>query len=173
MPTASSGVTSRRIAAAAVLVAALLLGYVWLTKNPPTGPFEGEQAPPFELVALDGTAFASESLRGRPVFINFWATWCDPCLEEMPIIQRMHEKYGEALAIVAVTDEPVPVASRYIAKYGYTFPAYVDPGGFMTEDYLVHFFPTSLFVDASGVIRGRHAGQLSEEQMEAYIRRIL
>lgn len=173
MPTAPSGVAVRRIAAAGVFLSVLLLGYLWLTKNPPTGPFEGELAPPFELVALDGTAFASENLQGKPVFINFWATWCDPCLEEMPIIQRMHEKYGEALAIVAVTDEPVPIASRYIARHGYTFPAYVDPAGAMTDDYLIHFLPTSLFVDASGIIRGRHTGQLSEEQMEAYIQRIL
>lgn len=173
MPTAFSGAAARRITAAGVLLALALLGYVWLTKNPPTGPFEGEQAPPFELLTLDGAAFASESLQGRPVFINFWATWCEPCLEEMPIIQQMYERYGEALAIVAVTDEPVPLASRYIAQYGYTFPAYVDPGGSMTDDYLIHFLPTSLFVDASGVIRARHTGQLNEEQMEAYIRQIL
>lgn len=156
-----------------VLLALIALGYVWLTRNPPVGPFVGEQAPPFDLVALDGSAFTIESLEGRPIFINFWATWCPPCLEEMPIIQRMYEKYGEALAIVAVTDEPIPIARPYVAEHSYTFPVFVDPGGRMSGDYLVQALPTSLFIDASGVIRARHIGQLTEEQMEAYIQKVL
>lgn len=173
MSTAASRRTRRRIASVGVLLALLGLGYAWLAKNPPVGPFVGEQAPPFDLVTFDGSSFTLGDLGGRPVFINFWATWCPPCLEEMPVIQKMHEKYGDALAIVAVTDEPIPVARPYIAEHGYTFPVYVDPGGIMTGEYLVQALPTSVFIDASGVIRIRHTGQLNEEEMEAYIRRIL
>jgi len=160
----------RRAAIAAVCLAIALV--FWRYGNPPIGPFEGERAVDFSLETLSGDRVAYADLAGQPVFINFWATWCVPCLEEMPIIQQVYTEHPGAFAVVAVSDEPVEKIREYVEKYGYTFPIYVDRGGAMNRAYQITFLPTSVFIDSEGVVRGRHVGQMGRSDIRSYLERV-
>lgn len=153
-------------------VAAGIAVVVWLYGQPPAGPFAGERAPDFTVTALDGESVTLQSLRGKPVFVNFWATWCLPCLEEMPEIEELYREYPGRFHVVAVTDEPRTTVTRYLQSFDYTFPIYLDNRGEMGRSYLVRAMPTSLFIDERGVIRARHVGQINRAQMEHYLRQL-
>lgn len=153
-------------------VCAAVVVVFWLFGSPPVGPYEGERALDFTLETLDGKQVALKDFAGQPVFVNFWATWCLPCLEEMPIIQEMYEEHPGAFAVIAVSDEPLDTIRAYVEKYGYTFPVYVDRGGEMGQNYQVLFMPTSVFIDAKRVIQARHLGPLNRSQFTSYLERI-
>jgi len=153
-------------------VCAAVVLVFWLFGSPPVGPYEGERALDFTLETLAGDRVGYKDLAGRPIFVNFWATWCLPCLEEMPIIQELYEEYPGAFTIVAVSDEPVDTIREYVQKHGYTFPIYVDRSGTMGQEYQVLFMPTSVFIDAGGVIQKRHLGQLNRSDMLSYLEQI-
>lgn len=157
--------------AGGIIVVALVL---WRFGQPPVGPYEGERAPQATLTLLDsGERIELSSLRGKPVFINFWATWCLPCREEMPAIQALYDEHPGAFHVVAVSDEPAETVRAYVEEFGFTFPIYLDPRGEMGRAYHVLAMPTSLFLDEAGVIRARHIGQMTREQMEQYLRQLV
>lgn len=153
-------------------VAAAVVLVFWLFGSPPVGPYEGERAIDFALETLDGRPVSLKDFAGKPVFVNFWATWCLPCLVEMPIIEELYNERPGAFAVVAVSDEPVETIREYVEKHGYTFPIYVDRGGKMGQEYQVLFMPTSVFIDAKGVIQARHLGELNRSLLESYLERI-
>lgn len=157
----------------AIVIAVVVGGLVWWGQSPEEGPFEGNRAPRFELMDRQGQMVHSAEFAGKPLFINFWATWCEPCRYEMPEIQAVYDEWGGAFEVIAVSDEPLPTIERYIDSYGYTFPVYVDADRSMHQDYLIRAMPTSVFVDARGIIRAVHLGQLTREQIEAYLARIV
>ncbi len=147
---------------------------LWYFGQPAVGTFEGERAPNFTVTELSsGDAVDLASLQGKPVFINFWATWCLPCLEEMPEIQALYEEHAGAFHVVAISDEPRQTVVRYLEDFDYTFPIYLDHKGEVGRSYLVRAMPTSIFIDRRGVIRSRHIGQLSGAEMENYLLEIL
>lgn len=156
-----------------VAAVAVIAGVLWYYGQPATGPFAGERAPNFEVTTLDQDRIAFESLLDKPVLINFWATWCLPCLEEMPAIQALYEKYPGAFHVMAISDEPLDTVTRYLEDFDYTFPIYLDPRGEVGRTYLVQAMPTSLFIDQRGIIRTRHIGQMTAEQMEQYLQPLL
>lgn len=146
---------------------------LWQYGQPAIGPFQGERAPDFSVVDLDGQTFHLEAFQGTPVLVNFWATWCLPCLEEMPEIQQVWEEFGDAFHVMAISDEPQHVVENYLADFSYTFPIYLDPGREVGQAYLVHAMPTSLFIDERGIIQARHIGQLSRQQLRDYLGQII
>lgn len=146
---------------------------VWYFGQPAIGTFEGDRAPDFTVEDLSGETLNLSSLRGKPVFVNFWATWCLPCLEEMPEIQALYEKNPGAFHVVAISDEPRNTVVRYLEDFDYTFPIYLDRRGEVGRSYLVRAMPTSIFIDEQGIIRARHIGQLSGPEMEEYLQTIL
>lgn len=170
-PTQPSNRRLRLILSLALL--AVVVGYVWYASEPPVGPFENHRAPDFSVMNLDGEFITLADVTGKPVLINFWATWCLPCLEEMPVIQSLHDRRGDEFHVVAVSDETLGPVSRYIERYEYTFPVYLDVDRSMHEAYLVQFMPTSLFLDAQGIVRGIHIGAMNEEQLEAYLDQLI
>ena len=120
-----------------------------------------------------GQLVHSAEFAGKPLFINFWATWCEPCRYEMPEIQAVYDEWGGAFEVIAVSDEPLPTIERYIDSYGYTFPVYVDAD-------LEHASRLPDPGDADervcrrgGIILGGAFGQLTREQIEAYLARIV
>lgn len=162
-----------RLLAALLLVVAVVAVVLWLGQSPDEGPFEGNRAPAFELMDRRGEPVASTAFAGKPLFINFWATWCEPCRYEMPEIQALYEEWDGAFEVLAVSDEPLPTVERYFNEFGYTFPYYIDADRSMNQAYLIRALPTSLFVDSRGIIRAVHLGQLTREQMEIYLARIV
>lgn len=156
-----------------LVIAAVAAVLFWFGKSPEEGPFEGNRAPAFALMDLAGELVESTAFAGQPLFINFWATWCEPCRYEMPEIQALYDEAGGAFEVIAVSDEPLPTVQRYLDQFGYTFPVMLDVDRSMYEDYAVFALPTSVFIDARGVIRAVHLGQLTREQMETYLARIV
>jgi len=111
------------------------------------------------LRSLDGEPAHMESFRGRTIFLNLWATWCAPCLAEMPYIQKLYEDVGdEGIVFITIsTDEEADVARQYIEAKGYTFPVYrVD--GPMPALYRSPTLPTTWVISPEGKLATVHAG---------------
>lgn len=152
--------------------------------NQPTEPFttdirqispeEGAIAPDFTLDNTEGESIQLSQLIGQPVLINFWATWCAPCLTEMPIFQDRFETHNQdGLRILAVDfDEPEEDVVFFKEELGLTFDLLLDPGGEIQTLYRVLGYPTSFFVDSEGVIQVQHIGVMTESQLDGYLEQI-
>lgn len=120
-------------------------------------PRTGFLAPQFTLYNQQGQPVQLSDLRGRPVLINFWASWCTPCQAEMPAMQKVYQDYkDEGLEILAINtiyqDDPQAVTS-FVQEYGLSFPILLDTDATAAGQYQVRALPTSFFVDANGIIR--------------------
>lgn len=135
-------------------------------------PVLNRLAPDFELKDLSGTSVRLSSLKGKPVLINFWATWCGPCQSEMPLIQEIAQKYPN-LVVLAVNDGEVQRdVVDFVDRYGLKFPVLMDPEALVNIQYQVTGLPTSYFVDEQGVIRSLQIGVLSDTQIETHLKKI-
>jgi len=117
-------------------------------------------APPIELKTLDGQPFRLEQLRGKVVLVNFWATWCEPCVEEMPSMQKLRQRLaGAPFEIVAVNHQEGEARIRsFLKKVPLDFPIVRDTDGDVTRVWQTRIFPSSYLVDAEGKIRYVMAG---------------
>jgi peroxiredoxin len=129
-------------------------------------PEEGAMAPDFLLEDLGGGELRLSDLRGRPLIINFWATWCAPCRKEMPQFVEAYDKYkGEGLEIVAVNlQEGKSIASKFADDYGMDFTVAVDRDGEVGDQYHLLGLPTTYFVGRDGVIRSVFTGPFEAEE---------
>ena len=127
-----------------------------------------------EVIVTDmaGQPVSLSDLRGRPLLINFWATWCPPCREEMPALERIERKRAErgAAVIVINFEEDEATIRRYLAENGLSLRVFQDNRGEVAQILDITHLPTTLFVDDEGVIRSRNEGPLSQGQMEAGLR---
>jgi Thiol-disulfide isomerase and thioredoxins len=106
----------------------------------------------------------------KPVFINFWATWCPPCMREMPEMQRLYAARGDEFEILAVNFlEHRPQVIPWVEEYGLEFPILMDVTGEVSSRYGVWSYPTSVFIDKDGIVRGRFVGELSYQMMEDFV----
>jgi thiol-disulfide isomerase/thioredoxin len=136
----------------------------------------GDMAPNFEFSAFDGRRLKLSDFRGRPVFLNFWATWCGPCKAELPAMEtslRNHEASG--LVIVAMNNgEDFVPAERFLRDLEVRLTAFgYDPESLVTRRYELIGMPTSYFIDAHGVITRVVAGALNERQMESAVQEVI
>lgn len=133
----------------------------------------GTAAPDFELKNISGNSVHLNELKGKPVLLNFWATWCGPCEVEMPAIEARYERHQAELSILAVNfDEPEKDVRQYAERLGLSFDILLDPGGKIQDLYRVRGYPTTYLVDAEGVIRVHHVGSMSEEQLDSYLQQV-
>lgn len=133
---------------------------------PSQGPIVGKPAPDFTLVDIKGETVRLSSLRGKPVLVNFWATWCIPCAQEMPMIESAYQKEGSQFVVLAVNaDEPDAKVRDYVNKMGLTFTVLLDPGGTVQSQYRLNGYPSSFFIDRDGVIRDEHIGVMDSTQL--------
>ena len=128
--------------------------------------------PAVTVTDLAGQTVNLADLRGRPVLINFWATWCPPCREEMPALERVERKWAErgAAVIVINFEEDKATIRRYLAENGLSLRVFQDSSGEVAQKLDITYLPTTLFVDGTGVIRSRNEEVLSQSQMEAGLR---
>ena len=139
----------------------------------PTGETEaqGSEAPDFTVYDLEGNPHKLSDFRGKPVLLNFWASWCGPCQMEMPDFQKYYESHGDKVnfVIVNLTDgqqETVESASEFIAEKGYTFPVYYDTDIDAAMKYGVSAVPVSYFIDAEGYFVAWAQGALSADMLQ-------
>ena len=138
--------------------------------NPSTVLAIGSPVPEFALVALNGQQVKINELRGYPIMINFWASWCGPCVAEMPLIQDRYDQYGSRLVILAINaDEPRSDVLDFVNDNGLTFSILLDPNGSVQSLYHIRAYPTSFFVDAEGILQAEHIGTLSATQIDQYL----
>jgi cytochrome c biogenesis protein CcmG/thiol:disulfide interchange protein DsbE len=135
----------------------------------------GDPAPAFTLTDLDGRTVSLADLRGRPVIVNFWASWCGPCIEEMPLLKRASAEHAsDGLAVVGIVFQDRAEAARaFAARIGADWPAALDPGSAVANAYGVDAPPASFFVNRSGIVAGRQIGQLSAADLQRQLATIL
>jgi peroxiredoxin len=119
-----------------------------------------DRAPDFTLKNLEGTNLRLDEYRGQVVLINFWASWCGPCRQEMPLLDRIHQRYSDAgFAVLGVNVEgTLGPAKETAAKTGVTFPVLVDENQRVSALYDLESMPSSVVVDRDGVVRYVHRG---------------
>ncbi len=147
------------------------LGGVAVVEDPTAGTEDAASlAPDFTVYDLDGNAHTLSEFRGKPVILNFWASWCGPCVSEMPEFQKFYEAYGQDIHFVLVnlTDghqETVESASQFLEAGGYTLPVYYDTDVNAAMVYGVSAVPVSYFIDAEGYFVAWAQGALSEDML--------
>lgn len=134
------------------------------------GVQKGNAAPDFELTTLDGTPVKLSNFKGKKVILNFWATWCPPCKEEMPHMQNFYEKFkANGIEIVAVNltsvDKGQKVIETFVKNIGITFPILLDKDGKIGDIYQTISIPTSYILDSKGIITNKIIGPMDEEMM--------
>jgi peroxiredoxin len=130
----------------------------------------GEYAPNFALTDSTGKEVTLRDHRNKVVLINFWATWCPPCLQEMPDIQSRFEIHQGDLSVLAVNDgDTLAQVTDFQEEIGLTFNPLLDPNGSVTTLFQVSAFPTSIFLDEHGIIRFIHIGLMTSSQLDAYL----
>ncbi len=165
----------------------LLLGaaWIWISAAPAgsitageiPAPQEGFMAPEFTLETLHGETVTLSELRGTPVLINLWASWCGPCRAEMPAMQRIHEKYKDEFTILAVNatnQDNLNAAAAFVNEHGLTFPILLDHDGSVSTQYQLRSLPTSFFVNREGIIEEVViGGPMSEALLQTRIENLL
>ena len=118
-------------------------------------------APAISLVDSSGQTIELSDLRGKPLIINLWATWCEPCLREMPSLERLQSRFGERIAVLAVSEDRGgnKTVEPFIAKLGLkSVKIYMDPKSEVGHAFAVRGLPTSLLIDRNGMVLGRVEG---------------
>jgi cytochrome c biogenesis protein CcmG/thiol:disulfide interchange protein DsbE len=167
----------RGLLVAGALVPLLLLG-AWgalVLSRGEGGASIGTQAPAFAVADLDGNPLRLADLRGRPVIVNFWASWCGPCVDEFPLLREAaaaHEADGLAVVGIVFRDNS-EAARRFMARMGAGWPAAMDPGEEIAQDYGIYGPPETFFIDAEGVVVARQFGALSRDDLDRHVDRLL
>lgn len=162
---------------AAILAAACILGLVLLPRlGRSGGRMAGKPAPAFTLpVAHNGEPDARmslEDLKGKPVLIDFWASWCGPCAMQAPILDRIAKRYDDqGLVVLGVNvDDEAAVARAYAARKGITYPILVDESGAVQRSYGVDKLPSLVLVDRTGQVISFTQGLIDESSLDAIVR---
>ncbi len=134
----------------------------------------GEEAVNFVLETLDGERIELADLRGKGVFLNFWATYCPPCEKEMPIMEELYDTYKkQGVEIIAVNvDEPPLTVERFVKRYKLTFPIAIDKGMLVSDAYGIRPLPTTILIDEHGEVVHVHQGGMTRSMVEDFMERI-
>ena len=143
-----------------------------------TVPLVGHQAPDFTLQTFSNPAGQSihlAALKGKPVVLNFWASWCTPCQQESPMLEAAWKKYrAEGVVFVGVDyQDSQSDAQQFLQKYGITYPVGPDTSGTISVDYGVSNVPSTAFIDRSGIVVRTHLGPLDSATLEDAIQQVL
>ncbi len=135
-------------------------------------------APDFEVMDKDGNTVKLSDFRGKPVVLNFWATWCPPCKAELPDFDEAATAYGEEVTFLMVnlTDgsrDTVSLVKEFVSDNGYTFPVYFDTQYSAANAYRVSSIPTTYLINAEGEIIGSKVGMMTASELEIWIQKLL
>jgi peroxiredoxin len=135
-------------------------------------PIKGDKkTPDFSLKDLNGKKVEIKQFKGKIVFLNFWATWCGPCKEEMPSLEVLHQQFKEkkfVLLTISVDYEGIKPVREFLNKQHYTFPVLLDPNGETLDLFDVKGIPTTFMIDKKGRMIGRAIGPRDWKSPEAF-----
>jgi cytochrome c biogenesis protein CcmG, thiol:disulfide interchange protein DsbE len=161
---------------AVALTAAVLVAVIWVNRDRFTPLDVGSRAPDYQVYTLEGDSVHLASFEGDVVLLNIWATWCAPCVREMPALQRLHEDLGpQGLRIVAVSVDAPPAflnalgrtrteVGEFVDRFGITFTVLHDPSGNIQARYQVNGLPATFIIDRDGRIRRKVLGAAEWDQ---------
>lgn len=134
----------------------------------------GRPAPGFELPALDGPSISLSDLRDKPVVLNFWASWCDPCRDEAPELARSARELGAVATFLGVNIlDGRAEALAYVDEFEIPYESVRDARGVVAKRYGVTGVPETVFIDARGDVAGRYVGAFTEGQLERLVRELI
>jgi thiol-disulfide isomerase/thioredoxin len=178
--TLSVSATARVLALLAVLVAVLgTYGERWgvdvLADLPDRGFVGvGDAAPALQTTDLAGVPVSLDSLRGRVVVVNFWATWCPPCRVELPELDAYQAEMGGRVVVLGIDSREAPdTIAPFVREQGLHFPILLDEDGAISAAYGVVGLPTSLILDRAGVVRERVTGPMTRDTLAQRVARLL
>ncbi|MCL6444115.1 MAG: TlpA family protein disulfide reductase [Alicyclobacillus sp.] len=154
----------------------LVVGCGTRLATPTVEPVPGHIAPGFSLQALNdgGKTISLNGLmhNDKPILINAFASWCEPCQQETPDLVRMASKYAGKIQFVGVNmtqDDKASDAKKFVQKFGITYPVLLDKNGDFMNEYNISGFPTTFLLSSKGKVISVHLGSLTEQQMQAMI----
>lgn len=172
-----------------LLILAAVLGYRFLAsryqipdqQTADEGSKEQEkidQAPDFTVTDMEGNSVNLSDYFGKPIIINFWATWCYPCKSELPAFDAAIQEYGQEITFLMVnlTDgfrDTVSGVTDFVSENNYSFPVYFDTEGSAANAYRVSSIPLTLMIDQEGCLYKSHKGAMTEKTLEKYIQSLL
>jgi cytochrome c biogenesis protein CcmG, thiol:disulfide interchange protein DsbE len=166
-----------KFAAVIAIVAGAAFGFISLEESKGYGLKVGRPAPDFQLRSLAGGSADLGSLRGRLVLVNIWATWCAPCVQEMPSLERLHRTLGpEGLVVMGVSVDPEDAAvSDFVKRYGLTFPILRDPAAHTAASFHTTGYPETFVIGRDGTLLRSIVGSAEWDTPEAiaYFRGLL
>jgi peroxiredoxin len=167
----------KHLAVVLLLAVATATGFVYLAKRKGYGLRVGEPAPSFSVSQPRGRAVSLESLRGQVVLVNLWASWCPPCLDEMPSLERLHRQL-KALGLVVLgvsADRELEPAEAVVQKLGLTFSILHDPEAEVGRAYRATGYPETFLIDRRGVLRQIYVGPIEwdDPKVVARVREVL
>lgn len=143
-------------------------------EEPKTESLVGNDAVSFSLADLNGKQFSMDKLRGKIVVIDFWASWCGPCRETMPHVEKLHKEFKDkGVVVIGINDEEIADAKRYVQKYGYTFPTLIDAEGSVSKQYGIQAIPQTFVIDRDGKIAAHFMGTGQEENLRQTVKELL
>lgn len=162
-----------RLALALAVLALAALAATTLTRTGGAAPLVGEPAPPFSLAAVRATEPPAALPAGRPTVLNFFAAWCAPCREELPVLAQAHRRAGGAVAFVGVdVNDSRRAAAELLDGTGVTYPAGYDADASIAGRYRLQGMPTTVFIGADGRVDGVVTGPLDAADLDRRIGRI-
>ena len=139
-------------------------------------PQVGKMAPDFQFQNVDGQSVFLSDLQGNPVLINFWATWCSPCIYEMPFIQQVYNEWSASgLMVLAINKgESYAAVQQFVESRGFSFPVLLDTNQNVALKYNARLIPTTFFIDKDGIIQVIKIGYFSSKvEIEASLSEII
>ncbi len=135
----------------------------------------GKKAPSFVAPKVGGQLVSLENYKNKPLVLNFWASWCPPCRDETPGMERIWRKYeDQGVVILGINvQDGEKEAERYISEFGVTFSNALDLDGSITVDYGVTGLPVTFFIDNDSVVTGRWVGSISEDRLDNWVSNLL
>ena len=143
----------------------------------PEAPQVGLRAPNFTLQTLNGQSVQLSEMLGQPLVINYWATWCIPCKQELPVLEKLHKEFSERgvtfVSINAMDQDSLENVQSLVNELNMTFPVLLDQDRQFADGYQAIFFPTTFLVDGSGVIREISFGDNTEAELRTSLENLL
>ena len=164
-----------------IVIAALSYNYIQgrydTTESDPATSKAAIKAPNFTVLNIDREEVSFNDFIGKPIVINFWASWCGPCVAEMPVFDNLYKELGDDVVFMMINltdgrNETIATATSFIENSGFVFPVYFDTKYSAATVYGVSSIPATVFIDADGNIKDSYLGKLTESALRSRIQSI-